>query len=733
MMKRRLALALLMVGIFSSVEGQVSAPVAKRTLTLSEYTSGSTQYLAPRNLRALQWLDDDRYIYIDDQRDPSGAAAPLMVGYTKAGRQDEVLLSLDELRGLLPAETQLKRFPSVVVIPGESPLLEVRIAGHYYTIDPDTKTLRSTTTYPEGMVAHAHNPSRSHIAVVREHNISIVPLRTREAPIQITQDGSATIVYGQSVHQNEFGIHGGLFWSPDGTKLAFYRMDQSMVEPYPILHVSARRPYSEMQYYPMAGTPSHQVSLGVYDTQTGQTIYMKTGLPLEKYLTNIAWTPDGKGILIAEVNREQTDCTLNMYDATSGELVRTILSEHSDIYTEPQHPAQFVPGNPRQFVWQSRRDGFMHLYLYDLGGKQIRQLTRGEWEVTNLLGFSADGRTLYYQSTTQSPLDRHVYALSLASGARPQLLTPGAGWHSAKMNAKGTFLLDTHESISVPLKITLRRAKGGVEQASLLEASNPEEGYLTPQIELGKIKAADDKTELHYRLIRPYDFDPSRSYPAIIYVYNGPHVQLVQNRFRSAARGWELNMANLGYIILTVDGRGSAYRGSAFEQVIHRQVGTHEMADQMRGVELLRSLGYVDMQRLGVYGWSYGGFMTTNLMLTHSDTFKVGVAGGPVMDWSRYEIMYGERYMDSPQDNPEGYKANNLLLRAGDLKGRLLLIHGTIDPVVIWQHSLLFVQAAVKAGTHPDYMVYPEHPHNVIGPDRVHLNEVITRYFQDHL
>lgn len=732
-MTKRLVLALLMVGLFSSADGQVLAQPAKRTLTLAEYTNGSPKFVAPSNIRSLQWLDDDRYIYIDDHRASSQGEMALMVGYVKAGKPEEVLLTLADLRTILPADVQIKRFPSVVVLPGDSPLLQVRLSGNDYTIDPQAKALRGISSYPEGTVAYAHNPSRSHMAVVREHNISIVPLRTREAVEQITSDGSETIVYGQSVHQNEFGIDGGLFWSPDGSKLAFYRMDQSMVKPYPILHVSARRPFQEMQYYPMAGTPSHQVTLGVYDTETGKTTYMQTGQPLEKYLTNITWTPDGQSILIAEINREQTDCVLNMYDASSGVLKRTILSEHNDIYIEPQLPAQFVPGNSRQFVWQSRKDGFMHLYLYDIEGKQLRQLTKGAWEVTAFLGFSVDGRNLFYQSTTYSPLDRHIYRLSLKGAAKPQLLTPGAGWHSAKINARGTYLLDTHESVSIARKITLRQTQSGQEQANLFEAHDPEADYLTPEIELGKIKAADGKTDLHYRLIRPYNFDPTRSYPAIIYVYNGPHAQLVQNRYRSAARGWELNMANLGYIILTVDGRGSAYRGSDFEQVIHRQVGTNEMADQMQGVEFLRSLGYVDMNRLGVYGWSYGGFMTTNLMLTHGDVFKVGVAGGPVMDWSRYEIMYGERYMDSPQDNPEGYKTNNLLLRAGDLKGRLLLIHGTIDPVVIWQHSLLFVEAAVKAGTHPDYMIYPEHQHNVLGPDRVHLNEVITRYFQDHL
>lgn len=717
-MKKKLVLSLLTLGLFLST-GTMQANNDKRPLTLKEYTAGSPEYVGAKGISALQWLGKD------------------LISYDKEGikvrsidnKHERLLLSLDDVNALFRSvgvQNEYKRMPHFEALPDR--LLRLKVVGEMIVVDPYKKTVISHLSSPKGSQASLYNTQNTAEAYVKSDNLFVA---TKAGKQQLTTDGSKEIVYGQSVHQNEFGIKGGLFWSPDGQRLAYYRMDQSMVKPYPILHVNAERPYGEMQYYPMAGTALHHVSLGIYDLTSGKTLYLDTPDPSQTYLTNITWSPDSKEIYIVELNRAQTTFKVVAYDPTMGKAKRTLFTEHNDIYAEPLNPLAFVPGKPNQFVWQSRRDGFNHLYLYDTTGKMLRQLTKGNWEVIDFHGFSPDGKNLFYTSTEVSPLERQLYSLTL-TGAKPKRLTEGSGWHSIKLSGDAEHFIDTYESTEVAREIKVVSTKGK-SLSTLLPAQAPDKDYLTPTIELGTIKAADGSTDLHYRLIKPYNLDPTKKYPAIIYVYNGPHAQLVQRRYRAAARGWELNMANEGYIILTVDGRGSAHRGAKFEQIIHRQLGKHEIADQMQGVALLRSLPYVDSNRLGVYGWSYGGFMTTNMMLTHSDVFKVGVAGGPVIDWARYEIMYGERYMDSPEENPEGYKANNLLLRAGDLKGRLLLIHGTIDPVVIWQHSLLFVQSAVKAGTHPDYMVYPEHEHNVLGPDRVHLNEVITRYFKDHL
>lgn len=696
-----------------------------RTLTIEEYTAGNPKTLHAQSIPALQWLGND-YIYVDGAR--------LVIGKPGKAVHERTLLTNKELESIVGSESAVfrgKYFSRFSIVDVERGLMRIATEQAAYIINPKTKTLVATIPNIGGTVAEELNSSYSHLAFVKEHNIEIQSLKTREGNHRITTDGSEQIVYGQSVHQNEFGISGGLFWSPDGRKLAFYRMDQSMVQPYPILHVNARKPYAESQYYPMAGLPIHHVTIGVYNLDTRETIYLATGEPKEKYLTNVCWSPDSRELFVAEVNREQTRNELKVYSPQTGKLVRNVFVEENSVYIEPRFAPRFVPGHSNQFVWQSRRDGYDHLYLYNTDGTLIRQLTKGNWEVVDFHGFSPDGKQLYYTSTEGSPLDRNLYSVTLNKAQR-KVLTPAYGWHTPRLSADKKFVIDFFESPEVARRIDLVSHTGKALRTMLL-AKHPEKDFTTPNIELGTIKAADGKTDLHYRIIKPTNFDPNKRYPTIVYVYNGPHAQLVQRRYRAAARGWDLHMATQGFVVFTVDGRGSAYRGAEFEQVIHRNIGKNEMADQMCGVDFLRTLPYVDANRIGVYGWSYGGFMTTNLMLTHPDVFKVGVAGGGVMDWSRYEAMYGERYMDTPQENPEGYKANNLLSRAGDLKGRLLLIHGTIDPVVIWQHTMLFVDACVKAGSLPDYMIYPEHQHNVIGPDRVHLNKVITRYFQDHL
>ncbi len=729
---KNLHIALLLLSLSIGTEcmnAQKSMNTEKPMITLSQCTGGSPEYVYPEYLPSLQWLGND-CVYLKDWKNV------VSVDYRKSAKE-EVIFSLEDFNRLINPKGEegknSKYLPwfKVTNVWGKS-CLSFGYKGQNYLVNPQTKSLMGITAKPKGATAYLPNPTHTQVAIVKDHNITIHSLRTREADRQVTTDGSESLVYGEAVHQSEFGITGGLFWSPNGEQLAFYRMDQSMVKPYPILHTDARRPYGVNQYYPMAGTELHHVSLGIYNLNKGETVYLKTPNPAKTYLTNITWSPDSQEIYIAEVNRKQTVCKVKAYSAETGECLRTLFTEESDIYTEPQSPLHFVPNKPNLFVWESRRDGWNQLYLYNTKGKLIRQITKGDWEVTSFLGFDKKGRNAFFLSTEQSPLNRNLYRVSLRGG-KTRCLTQQSGWHNPQLSADGKAFIDTYQSAKVARTSFVASTRNGKRLATLLNAKDVDENFTMPQIELGTIKSADGKTDLYYRLMKPCNFDPKKKYPTIVYVYNGPHAQLVQNRRRYGANGWAVQMANRGYIIFTLDGRGSAYRGLKFESAIHRNLGVNEMADQMKGVDFLCSKPWVDSNRLGVYGWSFGGFMTTNLMLTHGDVFKVGVAGGPVMDWARYEIMYGERYMGTPQDNPKGYESANLLKRAGDLKGRLLVIHGTVDPVVIWQHSLAFLEACVKAGSHPDYMVYPQHKHNVLGPDRVHLNETITRYFEDHL
>ncbi len=571
--------------------------------------------------------------------------------------------------------------------------------------------------------------NRSFTAFNKENNLFIKDKEEKETAI--SNEENKGIVYGKSVHRDEFGINKGTFWSPNGEKLAFYRMDETMVTNYPIVDISTRIASEKSVKYPMAGETSHEVTIGVYDTKTAKTVYLKTGEPKDKFLTNVAWSPDGKWIYVAELNRGQNRMKLNRYEALSGEIDKTLFEETHPKYVEPQNPVLFVKNKPNQFVWQSNRDGYNHLYLYDVSGKLLKQLTKGNWEVTNVIGFDAKGENLFFVSTHPTPMDRHIYSANLKNDKTTRH-TSAQGMHSASLSASGRYVIDRYSSHDNPGTIDLINTRNG-KTITLASARNPFAGFSIPSVETGTIKAADNKTDLHYRMIKPANFDATKKHPVAVYVYGGPHSQMVQNRWRYGSGGWEMFMAQKGYVVFVLDNRGTSNRGFDFENVTHRQLGVEEAKDQLRGVEFLKSLPYVDAERMGIHGWSYGGFMTINMLLRYPDVFKVGVAGGPVADWKYYEVMYGERYMDTPQENPDGYAETSLLNKADRLKSRLLIIHGDEDPVVVMQHSLQFLKSAIGAGTHPDFFVYPGHEHNMMGRDRVHLHEHITRYFEDFM
>ena len=548
---------------------------------------------------------------------------------------------------------------------------------------------------------------------------------------QLSTDGSREIVYGQSVHRNEFGIKKGTFWSPDGQRLAFYRMDQSMVTDYPQVNVFPRSATYEPDKYPMAGMTSHKVTVGVFDLKSGKTVYLQAGDPTDRYFTNIAWSPDSKTIYMFELNRKQNDCRLVSYDATTGAKIAELNRETSPKYVEPQSPIVFLPWDSQKFLMQSEKDGYNHLYLMDKSGKQLKQLTKGEWVVMEVLGFNQKDKTVIIASNELNPLQRNIWAVNIANGKRT-LLDNGKGVHRASLSASGALMTDQRQEPTVPNVIELNNTHKP-SPITLLKASDPWKEYQQPIYENGSIKAADGTTNLYYRMVKPHDFDATKKYPTVVYVYGGPHAHNVDASWHWASRSWETYMAQKGYIVFILDNRGSENRGRDFEQATWHQLGQIEMQDQMKGVDYLRTLPYIDMNRLGVHGWSFGGFMTISLMTNYPDVFKVAVAGGPVIDWKWYEVMYGERYMGTPQDNPEGYAKSSLIDKAKNLKGKLQIITGYNDNTVVPQHCLSFLDACVKAGTQPDFFAYPGEEHNMMGHASVHLHERITQYFEDYL
>ncbi len=472
----------------------------------------------------------------------------------------------------------------------------------------------------------------------------------------------------------------------------------------------------------MTGQKSEKPRVGIFNMETMKTVFISPRGKSDDYLTNLSWTPDNKYVVIAEVNRGQNHYWLNVYDAVTGEFVRTLLEETNEKWVEPEHPAFFPNEKSNNFVWISEKSGFNNLYYYDFNGNLIQQLTNHSFVVKEIL--TAKNGTVYYSTTGESPLDTKVYAVDLKGKGR--IITRIAGTHSVEFSTDGKYIHDRYSSHDVPGKDQILSSKGKVVK-ELLESDNALAEYKIGSAEIGSIEGKDGTT-LYTRLIKPSDFDPNKKYPVLVYVYGGPHAQMITNKWMDGASLWMYWMAEQGYLVFTIDNRGSGERGFAFESQIHRQCGTVEMEDQISGVDYLKSLPYVDGNRLAVHGWSYGGFMTTSLMLRNAGVYNVGVAGGPVTDWKYYEAMYGERYMDTPEENPKGYEEASLLMHAQNLEGDLLLIHGTVDDVVVMQHNFALVQKFVELGIQMDFFPYPMHKHNVRGKDRVHLMTKVLNY-----
>lgn len=675
--------------------------------------------LYPTGLSNLQWRSNtDNFTWQE--------AALLLQGNVKNGKTDTIL-TLSALNNSLTAAgfAEMRRLPfagwknnSVISFTSGDKFLE------YDFVSAQVKMVNSSDSLAENAEMA---PGTSRVAYTIKNNLYVSDGTHK---IQVTHDENPGIVNGKSVHRNEFGIEKGIFWSPSGELLAFYRMDESMVTEYPLVDVTARVAGLNNIRYPMAGMKSHHVTVGIFNPETRETVFMKTGEPAEQYLTNIAWSPDEKSLYIAVLNRDQNHMKLNRYNAVSGNFELTLFEEINERYVEPLHPMIFLPGKPGQFIWQSQRDGFNHLYLYGTDGKLIRQLTSGKWMVNDVVGFEAGGEGIFYTSTEVSPLERQLYYLNLKN-LKTLRLTSETGTHTPVLRADGKYFISRYSSRSVPAEIYLADHKAK-KIRTLHTSANPLEGFALGETSFITLKAGDG-TDLYCRLIKPAGFDPARKYPVFIYVYGGPHAQLVTETWLGGANLFLNYMAQQGYVVFTLDNRGSANRGFAFESVIHRNLGKAEMEDQMTGVEYLKSLPWVDAERIGVDGWSYGGFMAISLKLNYPEVFKVASAGGPVIDWKFYEVMYGERYMDTPEQNPEGYKSASLLEKAGKLEGKLLIIHGAQDNTVVWQHSLEFLRACISAGKQVDYFVYPTHEHNVMGPDRSHLFIKIADYFNENL
>ena len=705
--------------------------MGQKTFTLEDLNYGGTNFYNMRvQTRYTNWWGDELI---------KGDVEACYLVNKQTGKE-QVLFDLKDVNALLDSDKshQVHHLMSCT-FPYSNKTLAYIVTGKQHLLYDWAKKKIEWIQNKETTDVQSWNAQSLSTAYILNNNLFVSDKKGNKT--QLTTDGSSDIVYGKAVHRDEFGIYKGLFWSNDGEQLAFYRMDQSMVETYPQVNVFTPIATLEPEKYPMAGRTSHKVTVGIYNASTGKTIYLAVGDPTNRYFTNIQWSPDNKILYLIELNRKQTKMQLGAYDVATGKKIKTLYTEESNKYVHPVTPITFLPWNKNQFILQSEKDGYNHLYLFNTNGELQRQITSGKWVVLDLMGFNSSKKCAYILSTECNPIQNNIFAVDIASGKRT-LLDNGKGCHAntygennkhrLAVSESGKWIIDNYSEPQVPRNINIINTENK-KTLTWFTAPNPWKGYTVPEFTSGSIKAADNQTDLYYRMVKPTNFDPNKKYPTIIYVYGGPGVRNVEARWNYSSRGWETYMAQKGYLLFILDNRGSSDRGLEFEQATFHKLGVEEMKDQMKGVDFLTSLPYVDKNRIGVHGWSFGGFMTTNLITTYPEVFKVGVAGGPVINWEWYEVMYGERYMGTPQDNKEGYNNSNLLNKAKNLKGKLQIITGMNDPVVVPQHAENFLKSCIDAGTQPDFFIYPGEGHNMRGHSSVHLHERITQYFEDYL
>lgn len=687
--------------------------------TMNDAVLGLRTNLAVKNIREFSFSNDGKS-YIQSVKN-----AYLITDF--ATKKSDTLVSLYQINQNLATDKKLKALSPLKFVNDSKAYFSQK--GKYFWLEKSGNSWKTTefASVPEDAENVQLLADNQTIVYTVKNNLFA---NINGKSFAITNDENENLINGQSVHRNEFGIDGGIFAAPNSQKIAFYRMNQTMVTDYPIIDWSVTPAENHNIKYPMAGSKSHEVTLGVFNVKTQTKKFLNIEGDKEQYLTCVTWSPDSKFIFVAVLNRAQNYMKLNQYDAESGNFVKTIFEEKSDKYVEPQHELTFLPNSNKDFIWQSQRTGFNHLFWYNTDKGLVKQITNGDWLVNEILGFNEKKKEVFFTSTKETPLEKHLYKVNWQN-AKITRLDKDAGVHNGILSKDGTQLYDVFANATTPRVANVINTEN-LQTKNILTAENPLKDFQRPDIQNVTLKA-DDGTPLYGKLILPTDFDKTKKYPTIVYLYNGPHVQLITNTFPASGNLWYEYMAQHGYVIFTMDGRGSGNRGLKYEQATFRNLGDTEMNDQLKGVEYLKSLPFVNVEKMGVHGWSFGGFMTTSLMLKHPEVFKVGVAGGPVIDWNMYEIMYTERYMDTPKENPEGYAKANLLDKVQNLKGKLLMIHGAQDDTVVWQHSVKFLKSAVDKGVQLDYFVYPGHPHNVSGKDRVHLMQKVTDYFDLYL
>lgn len=697
----------------------------------------SSNEFSGKTLQNVKWIDGGKKFSFQEM-DPTTRTAKIY-SHTVASGKKELILDTKDLKD----GDKVFRFTSYQWSPDEKFILFADAppsrqyfsrhlpGGNLFLYSIPTRQFRKLTAVDVPQYNFKFSPDGKKIGFVRNNNIYVLDVASGEE-VQLTTDGGGSIINGRFdwVYEEEFSISDGWKWSPDGKYIAYWQFNEARVPEFNMIdHLSLRSDLMQMKY-PKAGDPNSTVKIGVLNLETKKTVWVNTGKEDDIYIPRINWMADPNMLCITRLNRLQNSIELLKADVRSGKS-ETFFSEQEETWIDIHDDTRFFKKGD-QFLWTSDRDGYSHFYIYDLNGSLKRQVTKGYWEVVNLVHFNEQNNRIYFIGGEKSVFEKHLYTVKL-DGTGMKRLSPGDYSYSVNMSPDGKYFIGTYSNATMPPKVALFSVEGKLVR--MLEENRIE---ALSQYKMGTFEFFDftttDGTKLNGWMIKPTDFDTTRKYPVLIYVYGGPGSQTVLNSWGGLRYLWHQMLAQKGYIVVSVDNRGTGMRGKGFKSVTYKNLGKWEVHDQIEAVKFLRNLPYVNASQIGIWGWSYGGYMASLSILVGADCFKAAVAVAPVTDWRFYDTIYTERFMQRPQDNEEGYRESASVNHAEKLKGNFLLIHGTTDDNVHWQNAVQLADALQKADKHFETVYYANKNHGISGGNtRAHLFEIVTRFLDEKL
>jgi len=729
--------ALFLFGFFASPSAAQQPATSGKALTVERIYSMPS--LSGRLARGLTWTPDGKQLSYFETKGAGKEAKTELWAMNAASGERRLLVAADKLESILPADSSKptqatglgRRAPAQYQWAPDGAAILFQGPTALAWLDLKSQVARTLVSGKAALADPKISPDGKFVSFVRNHNLWLVNLADGKERA-ITQGGTEEIRKGELdwVYPEELEIKTAYWWSPDSSAIAYLEMDERRVSQYPLVDFSSPRGEAELERYPVAGGANPVVRVLVVFVQGGEPRAMDIGAETDIYIPRVNWLNDSKHIAIQHLNREQNTLDLLIADAATGKT-RTALSEQDPNWVNVSDDLYFFKDGKR-FLWSSERTGYRHLYLYNLDGKLLAQLTKGEWEVTSLNAVEESKGVVYFTATEKSPLERHLYRVGV-DGSGFTRITKEEGTHDGVLAPNAATFYDTHSNTAAPPRQDLYRTDGSrIAVINENQVAELADYHLSP-VEFLTVKSRDGVL-LNASIIKPPNFDAQRKYPVLVSTYGGPHAQVVRNAWGGSSFLWHELMAQKGYIIFLLDNRGSAGRGHVFETPLHLRLGAQELSDQRDGVQYLKSLPYVDASRIGIWGWSYGGHMTLHAMFEAGDDFKAGFAGGPVTDWRYYDSIYTERYLGLPQKNEKGYRDSSPVKYAAQLKGKLLIAHGTGDDNVHFANTLTVINEFIEAGTYVEVLAFPGRGHGVSDPPaRRVLMQRVTQFFLDNL